>query len=1147
MMQHIFVAALFLTPASPNSSFVTNNTEIFSMEKPQPFKKIAAGLACLALLLLVHPARAQLTVTGTDQLGAVPLTPAWTAASGSLIAGLTPTVANGNFGEYTGANANNLTKPGIPLTIYAYSSPRATNLEVCGNDGTAGTLLVYTLPASTYGYNITNITVYGGWQDGGRDAQDYTVYYSTTDNPGTFILLTSVNYLPSNPSSTGSANRVIINDLSGAAIAKNVAVLKFDFTSPSAENGAVGYTAITVRGVAATTSGFNITQMAFNSSQRTLSLAWDSQFGQSFQVSHSPTISGPWTPAGAMILADDIVAGTVVNTGNSNDFFRVEQLSVAESATGQPQVILNPTNQTVTMANGKGDLQIRLNYAGGCRLDHVRVDGNETVSAQTGVSTGIEVDGNWVTTRSLSVAPQVNVSGNTVTINNIQFATGGIAATETWQFQVRSNNIQWSISRNYLSGGTLNDSYFPGWDFLSTGTWTAGLLDTGGVAWMRLLASGSSYGAHAGAVTFWNDNTCLKITPQPVSGQFFASRFSQQPSGVLSFAQSVSSQSLATEYALHRSNGSLDIWAPYQVTPGTVQTTLTLETPDLATFRYRGSFNGIDGAAVGDVLDTIARYGVVDQQLVGGNGWLSGFVCLNEPFFAEMALAIGDTNYTANLATSLDAWRDDALQTNGRVYSRWHHDTSDNIVPGTYNPLTGYYECGWGYLLDSNPDYPAEVAEEFDLTGDLSWLQAHKEPCERALNWLLSRDTTGNGLVEMMTQSHTQGQSSDWIDIIWASWENAFVNAKLYNALTLWSERETILGDTTNAARFSTAAANLKQTFILPISQGGFWDPTNGWFAYWRDQDGTIHGDNLVTPVNFAAVAYGLCTSNQQQTILNVIQTNMLQENLFHWPICFTSFASDEGGGSNFPFPNYENGDIFLSWGELAIRAYSQYNPAIAVSYVNLLLNQYNKDGLSYQRYLRASQTGSGNDILAGNSTTIVGLYRDIYGIRPQWDRLLIDPHLTPALAGTQLSYPLRGQTYVVTLNTPTTTATVSNFTVTATTPFALTATAGQVSFWPGSTDGTSLQTGRQAGTAVQFQLLNWNGSPVTSCSWTESSATAQTLSHSLSGLSPGLSYSLSVNGSFVQTMAANLAGELTFQQAVAAGVSVTISVTLAP
>ena len=166
--------------------------------KPQPFKwNLATGLVSLALLSFVTSAPAQLNVTGTDLVGSVPLTPPWARASGSLISGLVPTAATGNFGEYTGANANNLTKPGIPLTIYSYSSPQATNLEVCGNDGVAGSLLVYTLPASTYGYDLTNITVYGGWQDNGRDSQAYTVYYSTVADPGSFILLTQVNYSPS--------------------------------------------------------------------------------------------------------------------------------------------------------------------------------------------------------------------------------------------------------------------------------------------------------------------------------------------------------------------------------------------------------------------------------------------------------------------------------------------------------------------------------------------------------------------------------------------------------------------------------------------------------------------------------------------------------------------------------------------------------------------------------------------------------------------------------------------------------------------------------------------------------------------------------------------------------------------------------------
>jgi len=214
-------------------------------------KKNTAPFALLAFIVSVSSALSQIIITGTNQMGAVPLTPTWASAPGNLLAGLAPTVANGNFGEYTGANANNLTKQGIPLTIYAYSSSQATNLEVCGNDGTAGSLLIYTLPASTYGYDLTNITVYGGWQDAGRDAQDYTVSYSTVANPGSFILLTSVNYIPSNPSGIGDATRAVISDAAGAPIAKSVAALKFDFTTPdggSRENNAAGNTAITVAG-----------------------------------------------------------------------------------------------------------------------------------------------------------------------------------------------------------------------------------------------------------------------------------------------------------------------------------------------------------------------------------------------------------------------------------------------------------------------------------------------------------------------------------------------------------------------------------------------------------------------------------------------------------------------------------------------------------------------------------------------------------------------------------------------------------------------------------------------------------------------------------------------------------------------------------
>ena len=140
----------------------------------------------------------------------------------------------------------------------------------------------------------------------------------------------------------------------------------------------------------------------------------------------------------------------------------------------------------------------------------------------------------------------------------------------------------------------------------------------------------------------------------------------------------------------------------------------------------------------------------------------------------------------------------------------------------------------------------------------------------------------------------------------------------------------------------------------------------------------------------------------------------------------------------NFPFPNYENGDIFLSWGELAVRAYAKSDPAIAVKYIKNVLEKYEVDGLSYQRYERKSQRGAGEDILAGNCMTVVGLYRDIYGIQPKHNRLYLEPHLTAELNGTRLRYQLRGQTYIIDLDAGASRLGADDFAVRSAEPFAV-------------------------------------------------------------------------------------------------------------
>ncbi len=338
------------------------------------------------------------------------------------------------------------------------------------------------------------------------------------------------------------------------------------------------------------------------------------------------------------------------------------------------------------MSDAGSNLALRLNYDGCCYLDRVLVRGREVVAPATGVCSAILVNGQWATTRSGIPTPTVSINGNRVLVNGIAYTGGGIAVWEQWSFTVNDDRIDWQISRDYLNSGTIDDTYFPGWDFAAMDTWTGGLLDTGGVAWCRYLSDGSSYGAHAGAVTFFNttNGACLRVTPTVPAGTQVASRFSHQPSGLFSFAQSVATKELTTKYNLNRFNRSLDVWAPFSVEPGTVRVDLTLQVLDDKVVRSRGTFAGLDGNAVGDLLDTIGRYGVIDRRIMGGNGWLSGYVCLHEPFFAEMGLAIDDPAYTANLAATLDDWRDHAKQSDGRIKSRWCYNSGD-AMPGTYD------------------------------------------------------------------------------------------------------------------------------------------------------------------------------------------------------------------------------------------------------------------------------------------------------------------------------------------------------------------------------------------------------------------------------------------------------------------------------
>jgi len=220
-------------------------------------RKTLVLLTLIAWASFIGSASATLIITATNQTGSAPFTPAWTVTPNSLIAGMSPSSAVGDFSlEAIGRDANSLTSSSslvIAQITGTSGNTTSTNYVTCGNANGAGAVLIYTLPNTTNGYDVTNITVYSGWADNGRDAQAYNVLYSTKANPSVFFSLAGIAFDAAVPENTASANRVTLADSAGGVIAANVAALKFDFAAQPVENGYAGYGRITVQGTPSTT------------------------------------------------------------------------------------------------------------------------------------------------------------------------------------------------------------------------------------------------------------------------------------------------------------------------------------------------------------------------------------------------------------------------------------------------------------------------------------------------------------------------------------------------------------------------------------------------------------------------------------------------------------------------------------------------------------------------------------------------------------------------------------------------------------------------------------------------------------------------------------------------------------------------------
>ena len=771
----------------------------------------------------------------------------------------------------------------------------------------------------------------------------------------------------------------------------------------------------------------------------------------------------------------------------------------------------NVSAKTITITVPDKKTSITIDYSNGCVIKQLSLNGKNTLSP-SGVYTGIRTSNATFSSADDNKHITLTKNANGITLSGISYGNGTISVKEVWDFKLNGNKIIWDITRDYNNAASLEDMAFPKWNFTDLSVWKGGIMDNGGMVWCKYLKQvNDTYGVHTGGVTFWNTESgdALRITAKTDKGKEIASKYSHSEKNEFTCTQLVTDTQLKQRYDLSRFvSGKADVFAPFEVKKGKLKVSFELQYVDYNREYSRGTLAGIDAVAVRELLNTTGRYGVVDNNIIGANGWLTNWKCLHEPFFAQIGMAVNDPNYTNNMSATLDQERDQAMLADGRVLSRWHNAAGDEI-PGTYNSKTGYYEAMWGYTIDSQTGYVINTSEQFDLNGNVDWLRSHQLSVEKALDWLIKRDSNNNGIFEMMNDGIADKKASDWLDIVWASFENSFVNAQMYEALTLWSKCERILGNQQKSDHYLAIASRLKTAFNKPVEEGGFWSAAKQQYVYWRDKDGSVHGDNLVTPVNFAAIAFGICDDPKRiALILDQIEYRSKAENLFHWPLCFDSFKREEVSEGNWPFPKYENGDIFPTWGYLGIRAYAKYDKAIALKYINNLLDQYKKDGLSSQRYSRTTQLGLGDDILAGISTSITALYRDIYGVRPKWNRMGLEPNMSSTLNGTKFSYTNRNTVYNLELSVNNYLMRTNGFSIKSKESFGANKAGNILTYYPHNDDVMLLQINSASNRSINMEINSWDANAY---SWTVTSPDKYLFT--IKGLAPGKKYELAING----------------------------------
>ncbi len=231
------------------------------------------------------------------------------------------------------------------------------------------------------------------------------------------------------------------------------------------------------------------------------------------------------------------------------------------------------------------------------------------------------------------------------------------------------------------------------------------------------------------------------------------------------------------------------------------------------------------------------------QQCMGDNLLLSGVAHLSMMFKADMNV------FTPPLPGNESV--SDAL---GRALERTF---SERV-----NPETGRIsDYGW----ESTEVSLISLYDYLLTTNDWSLVYRNLENIRKAVKWIISTDTDGDGILEEPFDGNkfvSNRSSLNWWDDFAFGHKDAYVNVLAYRALMNMDGIFTMLKLDDDVKTITAFTSRFRQVFHKT-----FFNPETGVYCGWISEDGRMH-DYMFTFINGMAINYGLVDKELAKSIL---------------------------------------------------------------------------------------------------------------------------------------------------------------------------------------------------------------------------------------------------------------------------------------